>query len=356
MGLRTLAALLAILSALPLVAAVPGELRTIALSGRSAAGVSNATYQFIHGNAVVNDRGQVAFGGQLTGPGITAANNRGQWLGPSLTQQSLIARTGDQAVGLPAGIHIINGFPEPVALNNNGEMTFMAEIENAQPSRAIWTTAGGSLRLLAADRYPLPNTPGSPVVTSLVRAIDINDAGQSSFYTPMATGSSFWVDTPGQPLRRVVAVGDTLPGGTNLKASFLRSNFLADNGRIAFDGDVTLNPFITYGGAWTELGGSIQLIAREQGANAPGYPRTFLDVGITSMANNGMLVFGGTVDSSPARVWYVQSPDGTVRNAIATGVPIPGSPSTLFWTYAPTVNSSGHIAFEATSTATRLAS
>jgi hypothetical protein len=159
-----------LLPAAPL-AAVPTsapEVRLIALSGQPAAGVPGATYSTIVGdNAAVNDRDQVVFEAYLTGSGVTDGNRFGLWLGSSLTSQTLIARTGNQPPGLPASMHFAESF-EPPLLNNRGDVTFtpcIAPVE--QPNKSgTWTTAGGPLRLLVAEEYPLPNYPGTPTATS----------------------------------------------------------------------------------------------------------------------------------------------------------------------------------------------
>ena len=74
----------------------------------------------------------------------------------------------------------------------------MASIRPAvQPIEAgAFTTSGGTLHLLAADRYPVPGTSGPPPVPQGVSNATINDAGQSVFSTASATSQSFWVDTP----------------------------------------------------------------------------------------------------------------------------------------------------------------
>ena len=218
--LRALHTLALVLSVAPLATAAPAEVRPVALSGRVAPGAGGAIYsQIFSGTAVVNDHDQVAFEAQLSGGSVTNLNNLGLWLGDSPSSQSLLARSGNQPAGLPAGVTFSGGF-EPPSLNNHGEVTFIASIEPAlQPIEdGAWTTAGGTLRLLAADRYPLPNVPGTPSVLRGVWNASINDAGQSVFFAPLATSSSFYVDTPGQPLRRVISQGDALPGGSGLQA------------------------------------------------------------------------------------------------------------------------------------------
>src|SRR4051812_35754097 len=200
----------------PLIAAAPTsatEVRPIALSGQPAAGVPGAIYSSIVGDsAAVNDHDQVVFEAYLSGGGVTDSNQFGLWIGNSLSSQTLIARTGNQPPGLPASMHFAESF-EPPLLNNRGEVTFTPCIAPvAQPNKSgAWTTAGGPLRLLVAEEYPLPNYPGNPIATSAWYT-SLNDSGQSAFEASVSGGSSFFVDTPGQTLRRVVTTGDALPG------------------------------------------------------------------------------------------------------------------------------------------------
>ncbi len=343
--LLSLVAFVAMLPATRVVASVPTEFRPIALSGQPAAGVPGATYSTIFsGNAVVNDHGQVVFQAQLSGSGVTSLNDFGLWLENSPTSHTLIARSGNQPPGLPDGVTFSGGF-EPPGLNNRGEVTTIASIEPAvMPIEGgIFTTAGGPLRLLAADRYPLPNASGSPTVQRGVWFALINDAGQSSFSAPLSDSASYWVDTPGQPLRRVVTTGDTLPGDFSPHVLALNNSWLANNGRLAFRAYANTS-FGNYYGLWSEVSGTTQLVARD-GGTAPNVSGTISSIYNTTMSRNGMLAFDAFT-SGGSRVLLAQRTDGTLRLVARTGITIPGSSVSLSNLFATSINSLGQTAFQ----------
>src|SRR5262249_39727281 len=154
----------------------------------------------------------------------------------------------------------------PPQLNNRGEVAFSCPIRPAaQPIESgAWTTAGGPLRPLAADRYPLTGAPGTPIVGRGVYGPLISDSGQTSFVTTFGSHTVLWVDTPGQPLRRVVGTGDNLRPGVGLPVTQVSPGLIDGSGHVVVDARVTLGGS-EYLGLWSETSGSLQLVAIQGG-------------------------------------------------------------------------------------------
>jgi hypothetical protein len=328
--------------------AMPTEVRPIVRSNQFAPGAGSARYLgFFPGAAVVNDQGQIAFEAVLFGAGVNISNDHGIWLsaapgGP----HSLVARFGNRPPGLPVGSRYTEYF-ETLGINNAGAVAFVAGIEpTAQPvDTGAWTTAGGPLRLLAADGYAIPGAPAAPAPTEGVRNPLMNDAGQTTFITNF-DNATLWVDTPGQPLRRVVSTGDSLPGGFNLQADFLGHGLIHSNGSVTFSARIT-SPGVpsTSFGIWSDASGSLQLVARE-GGPLPGAAGTIQSYNYFELSSTNLLSLDANLnDSTDSRVITVQRPDGSWRLAAQTNQPIPGTSERLANFYAHSINAQGHVAF-----------
>jgi hypothetical protein len=338
-------ALLAAMSATPLTASVP-EARPIVLSGQHAAGTTTANYSAIFGSsAMVNDHGQVAFTATMSGSGVNSANNMGLWLGDSPATNTLIARLGDRPPGLPVGARFSDWGFGPPQLNNRGEVAFSSPIQPAvQPIESgAWTTAGGPLRLLAADRYPLPGAPGSPIVGRGVYGPMISDSGQTSFVTTFGTNTTLWVDTPGGPLRRVVSTGDNLPPGVRLPVSQVFPGLIDANGHVIVDAQVTVGSS-NYLGLWSETSGSLQPVVI-QDLYSGGIPDAH-SINNATISPNGLLSFDVFPTSGP-RLLVAQNPDSSLRVVASTQQTAPGTTSTFSNLYASQINALGQVAFVA---------
>lgn len=350
---RLLAQLVAVFSYFGLVAgqssaAAPREVRTIARSNQAAAGSGTARFQsFFAGFATVNDFGQVAFGAQLVGSGVNSQNEQGIWFSASPDgPHSLVSRFGMQPPGLPAGSRY-GWHYESLDINNLGNVSFVAGLDPAlnPVETGAWSSGGGSLHLLAAERHSIPGAPGVPAPTEGVYWPLLNHVGQTTFLTNFFN-PTLWVDTPGQPLRPVASVGDLLPGGPNLHIKSLGPGLIADNGRIVFGARVTTSgdPIGTEG-LWTDSDGARSLIARH-GGTLPGVAGTITSIGASDMNPAGQIAVDAFVSSPPnSRVVAAERPDGSLRIVAQTHVPIPGSSDTLVGLYSPSINSHGHLAF-----------
>ena len=128
---------------------------------------------------VINRAGAVAFEGLLSGSGVNANNNAGIWctVGGNLR---LIARSGNQAPGAPAGVDF-ESFGSFV-LNSQGEIAFEA---GTTAGDGIWAqNTLGQLTLIALVGQPLQLGPGQfldPAYLSFAGDSGNEDGQQSGF-------------------------------------------------------------------------------------------------------------------------------------------------------------------------------
>jgi len=216
-----------------------------------------------------NDALQLAFNGNLSGPGIGALNDEGIWVEQS-DAIHLLVREGDPSPAISVGVHfgIVNGidtFGEviPIEMNNSGAIVFGARHEggNIPFTRAIWTTRTGELELVAYGNLPLTNSsPGSPApgipdaTFSAIPFAELNDANQIAISGFVTINMDFdnqpqgvWWDRPG-PLTLVAREDDPVPGLPGIEfAGFNRNLTFGGGGHLSFLADLKLgangNPF-----------------------------------------------------------------------------------------------------------------
>ncbi len=164
-------ALGAALFALSGMVAEAATLRVVAVTGDVAPGTGGATYASFNAPAL-NDVGETAFRALLTGGGVTTANNVGIF-----TSRGLAAREGDVAPGTDSAVFISPGAP---ALNNTGETAFTGLLSGAGVTGAnnggIFTTGVG---LVAREGDVAPGTGGATY--SRFDNPALNDAGETAF-------------------------------------------------------------------------------------------------------------------------------------------------------------------------------
>ena len=295
----------------------------------------------------MNDSGQVAFTAQLFGSGVTIFNNQGFWLhNTSTNSTTLVARFGSRPPGLPIGTRYGEYF-ESLALNNAGAVAFVAGIEPVvEPvDTGAWTSAGGPLRLLAADGYPIPGASQRACAPRRCLLAAHERRRQTSFFTDF-NDQTLWVDTPSQPLRRVASAGDTLPGVPGMQVESLGAGLIDQNGRVAFGARLTSTSNPTgISGLWSETSGTLQLVAAD-GGSVPGHPDSFESFNSAQMNASGQLVFEAFM-TNDSRLIAAQRPDGSLRVVAQTDQTLPGHSHTLINLYSPSINAAGHVAFPA---------
>lgn len=277
----------------------PGQraYETIALTGDAAPGTG--VHFSILFNSVINDAGQIAFLGILTGPDVDITNQRGIWITDASGTMELVARSGDPAPGADPGGNF-DGFETP-RLNEAGQIAFFAFFTNPGVNNiGIWVTdtVSGTPELVALTDTAAPGT--NPAFTfGRIRPPVINDAGQTSFF-----------------------------------------GFLDDNGGS---------------GVWATdaISGALVLIARE-GEAAPGTGANFGRVlGDAVLNGGGQAAFlsnlnGIGVDNSNDRaIWVTDAVSGMPELVARSGDPVPGAgPGVDYGRLdTPVINDAGQIAF-----------
>jgi hypothetical protein len=390
------AAIVVSLAAAPTIAHA-ATLRTVALSGQQAPGTPDGVNFVFSGSfvfPVLNDAGRTAFGAYLVGGGIDSTNNEGIWSegtgslalvarkgspapgtpynfinllsgeGPVLNEAgqtaftayltfpggvgiwsegsgslALVARSGDQAPGLPSGANF--GSIYLPALNNAGQTQFRAGYytngSTAEKS-GIWSEGSGNLALVAAYGMPIPGTDvifyDSFTVNSSSHSL--NDAGQSVFRTE---GGGIWSDRSGS----LEGVGPAPAGtvyGTRGYPAFNNA------GQVAFSD--------TNNGVWSDASGTLALVAR-LGSKAPGMPDGVNFASFNSlvlnrvvMNNAGHTAFSATTTTGSG-VWSEGS--GSLALVAHSGNQAPGTPIGVnfggFTGNNPSLNDAGQTAFQA---------
>jgi hypothetical protein len=187
-----------------------GTLQLVARRGSPAPGTPegvNFEFSLVFPNVfplgpVLNDRGQIAFRANLTGAGVTSANNQGLWSG-DVGSLSLVARTGEQAPGTPNTVLFSNLFRP--ALNSEGQLAFRANLTGfgvtSSNNLGIWATdQDGAVQLIVRKGAALEVAPGdSRFISDLGFVIDsgnsdgrasaFNDLGQLVFWAKFTNGT-----------------------------------------------------------------------------------------------------------------------------------------------------------------------
>jgi hypothetical protein len=179
-----------------------GKLRAVAVAGAAAPGIPAATFASLDAPTLA-DRGDVAFLATLRRGRETA---EAIYLARAGALHKVVAQ-GDPA---PAG-GTFAAFSVP-ALNGKGVVAFSAVVEGRTVPGGVFVVEGERVRMLvgAGDE-----TPGGGVFAKFSDRVSINDAGAVAFNAVLAHGpiaGGLFIAEAGAP-RRVVALGDSAPGG-----------------------------------------------------------------------------------------------------------------------------------------------
>ena len=135
-----------------------GSLAAVARTDQQVPGLPDGVTVFIDvgdGRAVINNAGPIAFSSFIEGPGVVGLprailSDRSGSLG-------LVVRTGDHAPGTPAGVNYSS--PSNPVLNNAGQIAFVGKLSGPGVSGAnsfgIWSEGSGTMALVA-QRQPSP--------------------------------------------------------------------------------------------------------------------------------------------------------------------------------------------------------
>ena len=251
-----------------------GALGLVAREGDTAPDTGGAAFADSFSVSTLNNNGDIAFFGGLTGAGVTRFTNGGIFA-QSGGALGLVARQGDTAPG--TGGAAFSGFSQP-ALNDDGDTAFVGALTGtgvtSSNNRGVFTDSGGTLGLVARTGDAAPGTGGA--VFSLFNTPVLNNSGDTAFTANLAgagvTGANSGIFAQSAGVLGLVArEGDAAPGTGGAAFSGLGNPALNDDGDTAFVGALTGTGVTGSNntGIFAERGGVLGLVARE-GDTAPG--------------------------------------------------------------------------------------
>jgi hypothetical protein len=311
---------------------------------------------------VLNDAGAVAFKAQLGGDGITSVNDDSIWCGNS-KWLDMEAREGAPAPLLSDGAAFQSfGFP---SLNSANQVAFPAQLTGQGVSQAnndsVWRSVTGALQLASREGTPAPGTPAGVRFGELSMP-DFNDSGEvaiSAGLIGIGVGGSndtgIWggADSVALLLREGSAAPGT-PAGVNFQGSIAtRLNNAGQVAVLSFLGGLGVTT-ANNEGIWIGTPGNLNLVARRGNAAAGAAPGVvFSDVYGFTLNDVGQVAFGGTLagtgvtNANDEGVW--RGNQNSLQLVARKGSQAPGaSAATLFNGFAtPALNAAGQVAFRA---------
>jgi|GEM_PF-3605943 len=380
---------------------VPSELRALSgVTGPLGPGMGDLTY-LTAGIPCVDAAGQVAFGARVAGPGVTAANDRGLWLGTPGGSQ-IVVRRGDPAAGFAQGVY---GQFSLFALSPSGVLAFHAWVDGLSPTvtvSGLWSNRtgvlvkaaesnnypvlqqsqfrgisrfyfgdAGLLTLVVTDEsgfsYPTQQTPTAPpprfppgtlaVPTGVLESVEygLNGAAVSGssgamfsgrYRTPSnQLGTGLWTLHEGV-MAEVALVPSPAPGGL-FYCSFNERKAANEAGDFAFGAALGMpNQVPTTDALFRVSEGTVtRLVSR--GDPAPGRPGvTLRGPDVRVMNRQGTVLFSShTSTNANAELWRVGA-DGQVSGVMAHGQSLPGLATgvTTSNLWEPSMNAAGEVA------------
>ena len=333
-----------------------GALTQVARGGQAAPD-GNGTFGGF-GFAALNDAGQAAFTGELTGTAGGTADDTGVFRGDggALTQ---VARGGQTA---PDGNGTLFGFNRP-ALNDAGQAAFSGTLTGTAGGNAdrggVFRGDGGALTQVARAGRAAPDGNGT---FSGFGSPALNDAGQAAFrgfLTGTAGGSadnSGLFRGDGGALTQVARTGRAAPDGNGTFDRFF-SPVLNVSGQVAFVGNLTGTAGGTADdeGVFRTDGGALTQVART-GRAAPDGNGTFISLGSPALNDAGQTAFTGTLTGTAGGTadneGVFRGDGGALTQVARAGQAAPDGNGTFDRFVGATLNDVGQVAFRGELTGT----
>jgi hypothetical protein len=263
-----------------------------------------------------------------------------------------IARKGQAD---PGGNGIISNLDLPPAINNAGQVAFLAFLGGTSggtaDDRAIFRGNGGTLTQIVREGQTAPGGIGA---FSAVSPPDLNDAGQTSFLASLSTGGNGIYRGDGGAPVQIAREGQAVPGGngTIVNLSGFGTPPLSDAGSVVFRATLAG----TSGGSTDDSaiyrgdGGALVQIART-GQAAPDGNGTFN--GLISLAlgtnNAGQAAFIADItgiNGGLSNARGVFRGDGVnLVQIVRRGQPLPDGDGIFAGFNFPALNDAGQVAF-----------
>lgn len=175
-----------------------GAVTPVALRGTTGQQFSN----FSTNTLALNDVGQVAFLGTLSGGGLAVAMGTPDSL-------AVLARQNAQAPNAGGAVYGSLGAP---AINGSGQVAFQANLNGGTATAGIFLGTPDSVQTVALQGSPAPDAPGL-TLGAFGTTVALNDSGQVAFTTTLSDNGlntpALYVGTP-ENLRLVARKGDQI--------------------------------------------------------------------------------------------------------------------------------------------------
>lgn len=198
----------------------------VARRGDAAPGAGGAVFE-VFTTPILNEAGQAAYIGMLSGAGVSAANNRGIFV-----SDTLAARTGDPAP--ETGGALFSSFGAP-SLNNSGETAFRAFVTGAPATAANNLGFFTPDSILAREREVAPGT-GGALFNDFGFSAGLNDAGEAAFVGYLTGAGVTAANDAGLFTSNglIAREGDAAPGAGGATYAFFGDPSLNNSGETAF--------------------------------------------------------------------------------------------------------------------------
>lgn len=136
-----------------------GSLSLVVRGGNGAPGTEpGVTFHSSFSDPIINNRGDVLFQDLLQGPGVSSSNNSGLWLADAGGTVGLVARKGSSAPTMPAGVNWGDFDVGSLRLGGSGAATFSSSLSgpsiDASNNSSAWLFAGDQFHLIAREGDP----------------------------------------------------------------------------------------------------------------------------------------------------------------------------------------------------------
>ncbi|HEX7286873.1 MAG TPA: choice-of-anchor tandem repeat NxxGxxAF-containing protein [Candidatus Angelobacter sp.] len=250
--------------------------------------------------------------------------------------------TLDAHVGQSFGTDgVIQGFFENFTMNAQGQVVFNSDLSGGTSGIFLKSASGLSRVVSASFNGNGDPSPGGGTFLG-VRQSSISNSGGKIAFSAFATNSGgIYVSSNGQ-ISLAVDGNTPIPGGVGIFGA-ISLNAVNDQGQTAF----LAQSFPFPNGMYVGAGGQFTLIARD-GDPAPGggaFSLLFPDPRFGPVINNnGDVAFAADLSTGGRGVFLFHQ--GTLTRIAGPGDPSPDA-SIFFTADAPTINSSGQVAFSA---------
>lgn len=286
-----------------------------------------------HSHPAISDNGTIALSSFIHGPGVNSVNNRGIWTQSTgnltLAYRSGTQAPGLDSGVLITGPAVL--YTGPV-VNDAGEIAFLGTLTGSgigpMNNQSLWSTGGGSLHMVARTGSQAPGAPDGVTFTDFWEgawSMLLNNSGETAFQGVTSDGGyGIWSERGG--LHAVARSGQSTPGLPGETFRDFANPVLNANGHVAF------TAFLASGkrGLWSEGNGELALVANA-GDQAPGAPAgvTFAGFGNGSLNGRGQFAFTAflaDLEAADANGVWVHDIDGVLRAIVRSGDAIEVAP------------------------------